>query len=178
MRFRRLAGRFIVGLLPLMSCGVPAEGFKTIKSRVGVESCRSTVLGRRPGKIVKLEFKTERGIPIYEFEVSGVDGKTWELECDAFEGKIVEEEREVVSADDAAFRAKARVSEQDARGVALKAHPGTVMETEYEIEANGDASYEFDIRQADGSEVKLEVDAASGRIVEDDEQEWYQIGQE
>ena len=64
------------------------------------------------------------------------------------------------------------------RRIALTAHPGTVVETEYEIEAHGDASYEFDIRLADGSEVKLEVDAATGRIVEDYEQEWYQMGKE
>lgn len=49
---------------------------------------------------------------------------------------------------------------------------------EYEIEGNGDASYELDIKLKDGKEVKLEVDAASGKIVGDKETELYQIGKE
>ena len=52
------------------------------------------------------------------------------------------------------------------------------METEFEIEADGRASYEFDIKKADGQEVKIEIDAETGKIAEDDEKELYQIGQE
>ena len=51
------------------------------------------------------------------------------------------------------------------------------MEAEYEIESDGRASYEFDIK-TDKGEIKLEVDAASGKIVEDNEKEIYQIGKE
>jgi uncharacterized membrane protein YkoI len=52
------------------------------------------------------------------------------------------------------------------------------VETEYEIESNGEASYEFDIQMPDGKEVKLEVDAATGKIIENGENEIYQIGKE
>lgn len=52
------------------------------------------------------------------------------------------------------------------------------METEYEIESNGDASYEFDIKTPDGKELKMEVDAATGKIVENGEEEIYQIGKD
>ena len=34
---------------------------------------------------------------------------------------------------------------EDTIKIVLKAHPGKVVETEFGIEANGDASYEFDI---------------------------------
>ena len=51
------------------------------------------------------------------------------------------------------------------------------MEVEYEIEPDGKASYEFDVRSAGGKERKVEVDATSGEIVEDNE-EIYQIGRE
>jgi uncharacterized membrane protein YkoI len=52
-----------------------------------------------------------------------------------------------------------------------------VTETEYEVEPDGKASYEFDITGADGKEYKVEVDAATGKIVEESE-EAYQIGKE
>ncbi|OYY82951.1 MAG: peptidase, partial [Methylophilales bacterium 16-45-9] len=54
---------------------------------------------------------------------------------------------------------------------------GTVVETEYEIEADGKASYEFDILEADKEEIKVEVDATTGKIVEVS-YESYQIGKE
>ncbi len=178
MRVQRMPSGFGLGLLLVASGGTLADGFKTIKTRIDTEACRDAVLKRRPGKIVKLEFKTERRTPLYEFEVLSGDGKTWELACDAFDGKIVAIEREAVSADDPSFQTKAKISADVARHTALTAHPGTVVETEYEIEANGDAFYEFDIRSAEGLRIKLKVDAASGVIVEDNEQEWNQIGQE
>ena len=85
----------------------------------------------------------------------------------------VEEE---VKADNAKF-ASAKVSEEDAKATALAAHPGTIAETEYEVEPDGKASYEFDITSANGKEYKVEVDATTGKIVEDNE-EVYQIGKE
>jgi uncharacterized membrane protein YkoI len=59
----------------------------------------------------------------------------------------------------------------------VKAAPGEIVEVEYEIESNGNASYEFDIK-TDKGEVKLEVDATSGKIVEEKQTEIYQIGKE
>lgn len=135
-------------------------------------------LAQKEGEVVKLEFKHERGTSVYEFEIAGKDGKSWEYECDANTGTITEEEQEVDSADDPLFKSKMKISEEEAKKIALKAHPGEIVETEYEIESNGDASFEFDIKTADGKEVKLEVDATTGKIVEDDEQEIYQIGKE
>ncbi|OYY91912.1 MAG: peptidase, partial [Methylophilales bacterium 16-45-7] len=48
---------------------------------------------------------------------------------------------------------------------------------EYELEPDGKASYEFDILEADGEEIKVEVDATTGKIVEVS-YENYQIGEE
>ena len=48
-------------------------------------------------------------------------------------------------ADDSLFKARARVSVADAKATVLAAHPGTIAELEYEIEANGAATYEFDV---------------------------------
>jgi len=138
--------------------------------------CVKAALSKHEGKIVKLEFKSENKSPVYEFDVESADGTAWDIECNAKTGKITEVEEEV-KADDARFKALAKVTEADAKATALKAHPGKVVETEYELEPDGKASYEFDILEADGEEIKVEVDATSGKIVEHS-YEVYQVGQE
>jgi uncharacterized membrane protein YkoI len=155
-----------------------ASTFKMMKTKVSMETCLNAALEKKSGDVVKLEFKNERGTPIYEFEIAGKDGKTWELECDANKGKITEVEQEVSSPNDPLFKSKMKISEDEARKIALKTHPGQIVEVEYEIESNGDASYEFDIKTPDGKELKVEVDAATGKIVENGEEEIYQIGKD
>ena len=48
---------------------------------------------------------------------------------------------------------------------------------EYELESNGNASYEINLVSADGTEFKIEVDAATGNIMEVPVEAW-EIGQE
>ena len=158
-------------------CVPSMADIKLPKTKVSMDACMKAALAKRDGEVVKLEFKDERGVPTYEFEILGKDGKSWELECDANKGKITEEEQEVENADAIEFKAKAKISLEEAKEIALKAHPGEVVEAEYEIESNGDASYEFDVK-TDKGEIKLEVDAATGKIVEDNQKEYYQIGKE
>ena len=138
--------------------------------------CVKAALSKHDGKIVKVELKSENKKPVYEFDIESADGTAWDVECDVKTSKIIEIEQEV-KADDAKFKAIAKVSEADAKATALAAHPGTVVETEYEIELDGKASYEFDILEADKEEIKVEVDAVTGKIVEVD-YEVYQVGQE
>jgi uncharacterized membrane protein YkoI len=101
----------------------------------------------------------------------------WEFMCDAKSGKITETESEVSSVDDEAFKKNLKVTEKEAIAIALKAHPGTVQEVEYEIEENGDASYELDIVDDKGVETKVEVNAANGKIIEVTTEKW-EIGEE
>jgi uncharacterized membrane protein YkoI len=155
-----------------------AADFAMPSTKVSMETCLKAALAKQAGTVVKLEFKDERGTPIYEFNIVGQDGKEWEYECDANTGSITEEEQEVANTGDPLFKAKMRINEDDAKQIALKAHPGKIVENEYEIESNGEASYEFDIQVPNGKEVKLEVDAATGKIVENGEEEIYQIGKE
>jgi uncharacterized membrane protein YkoI len=162
----------------LLACNVAmAAPLEIPKMTANMETCLQAALAKMPGDVVKLELKNERGTPTYEFEIAGKD-RTMEFECDANTGKITEEEQEVDSPENPAFKSKVKISLEQAKDIALKKHPGKVVETEYEIESNGHASYEFDIEKADGTEVKLEVDATTGEIVEDDEREIYQIGKE
>lgn len=151
---------------------------ETIKPKAydSLGKCVKAVLSKHEGKIVKLEAKSERKQLVYEFDVQSKDGTAWDIECSAKTGKVTEIEQEV-AADDEKFKALAKVSEEEAKATALAAHPGTVVEVEYEIEPDGKASYEFDILEADNEEVKVEVDATTGKIVETS-YEVYQIGQE
>lgn len=130
-----------------------------------VSACAAAALKVHAGKIVKMEIKTEDKATVYEFDIQKADGTAWDIECNAESGKITEVEQEVAPTD-AKWTAKAKVAEADAKATALKAFPGTVVETEYEIEPNGSASYEFDIKGADGKEYKVEVDATTGKVVE------------
>ena len=177
MRIR--AGAVLLGVmaLSLSPATTAAADFKMPKTKASLETCMKAALAKQSGKVVKVEFKIEKGTPIYEFDIESKDGKTWDIECDANTGKITEVEQEVRNVDDPAFKAKLKISEAEARNIALKAHPGEIKEVEFEIEPNGDASYEFDIITKDGKEMKVEVDASSGKIVEVSE-EVYQIGKE
>lgn len=141
------------------------------KTKISLEQCEKTVLGKFPGKVVKVELKREHGTPVFEFDVQGAD-KAWDIECNAKTGKITEEEQEVANAEDPLFKAKAKLSADEAKAIALKKFPGEVVETEYEIESNGAASYEFDIKTKKGKEMKVEVDATSGKIVEANQELW------
>ena len=147
------------------------------KPKAGFEKCLKAALAAKPGQVIKVEAKTEKGAPVYEFDIVGVDGRAWDVECDGNTAKITEIEQEVASADEALFKAKVKVSEADARKIALDKYPGEIVEVEYEIEPAGAASYEFDIKTKDGKEWKVEVDAMTGKIVEANP-EHFQIGKE
>jgi uncharacterized membrane protein YkoI len=146
------------------------------KSHDALGKAVKAALASHDGKIVKVEFKNEGKNGVYEFDIESADGTSWDIEVDAKTSKVTEVEQEV-KADDAKFKAAVKVTEAAAKATALAAHPGNVTETEYEVEPDGKASYEFDITAADGKEYKVEVDAATGKIVEDNE-EAYQIGKE
>ena len=142
-----------------------------------VDGCVAAVQKQKSGELIKLEKLNVSGKPFYELEIKDAKGIEWEFMCDAKTGKITETETEVGSVDDDAFKKHAKLTEQEAVDIALKAHPGTVHEVEYEIEENVDASYEIDIVNDKGLETKVEVNAANGKIIEVSTEAW-EIGVE
>ena len=63
---------------------------------VKVEQCLDQAYDTIPGHARKLEFKIEGDDPIYEFDIeSSKDGSTYNVECNAEEGYIIEVEKEV-----------------------------------------------------------------------------------
>ena len=163
----------------VLCLNVYAGGSNSNRAKVSIETCILAAQAVHKGSMVKLEVKLEKGISTYEFDIESPDGTAWDIECNGRTGKITEIEQEVKNADDPLFKAKMKVTLEEAKQIALKAYPGKISdnEIEYEIEANGDASYEFDIHMASGKEMKVEVDASTGKIVEANE-ELYQIGRE
>jgi len=143
----------------------------------GIEKCIANIQKQKPGEFIKLEKLNASGKAVYEFELRDANGFEWEFMCDVNSGKVFETESEVSSVNSLAFKSKMRVTEEDAKVIALKAYPGVIEEVEYEIEENGDASYEFDIVSDKNVETKVEVDAATGKIIEVAIEEW-EIGEE
>ena len=143
-----------------------------------METCMKAALAKHPGEVLTLEAEISGGKAQYEFDIKGADGKEWEVECLAKSGKVIEEEVEVANADAPEFKTKAKITLDEAKATALAKFPGEVVETEFSIEASGNPSYEFDIKTKDGKEMEVEIDAVTGKLEEESEQEIYQIGVE
>lgn len=144
---------------------------------VKVEQCLDQAFDTIPGHARKLEFKIEGDDPIYEFDIESItDGFTYNVECNAEEGLIVEIEKEV-DANDPVFKKKAKVSIENAKETALSIHPGNVVSQEREIGMDGSFTYEFDIQTKAGYEIKVDVNAVTG-LIEEANIELYEIGME
>jgi len=148
-------------------------------SHGGLHQCLKSASAIKEGYYAKLEYLTftGSGTTAYEIEIHDKNGVEWELVCDISTGTIYEIEREVESTSDPLFKKNMKVNEDAAKKAALALYPGKVVHTEYEIEANGASSYEFDIFERPGVTYKVEVDAATGEVVEVSIEKW-DIGRE
>ncbi|MBE0439522.1 MAG: PepSY domain-containing protein [Gammaproteobacteria bacterium] len=143
---------------------------------VSIETCLDAALDTVPGHARKVEFKMEGDTPVYEFDIETPDGTTYNVECNAEKGFVTEIEREV-AADDPTFKKYAKITEAEARQIALDFNPGKVVSNEYEIGMDGSVTYEYDIQTNLGYEVKVDVNAITGEI-EEANIELYEIGME
>lgn len=75
---------------------LPAHADKHMaNSKTPLETCLGAALAKKPGNVVKLETKMEKGKLVYEFDIETADGKAWDIECDTASGKIVEASEEL-----------------------------------------------------------------------------------
>jgi uncharacterized membrane protein YkoI len=158
-----------------MTLSAAAVGADIHRGARPFEDCLGAAIERKAGRVIKVEFKTVDARKAYEFDILGSDGKAWDLECDADTATIVSVEREVDSVADPLFAAQAKIAESQARRILAQRYPGEIEEVEYEIEESGDASYEFDVAAGNGTQTKVEIDAATGEIIEIDRELW-QVG--
>jgi uncharacterized membrane protein YkoI len=128
-----------------------------------LDSCVASSLAKHPGKIVSLASETEDGKKQFELDIKGNDGLNWEVECDAKTGKINRVEQEL-RPDSAEFKSKAKIRLDNAIKLALDKYPGNVVNIEYDLEDDGEMSYEFIIVTNGGETIEIEVDAVSGKL--------------
>lgn len=158
--------RFYVGsLMAIMSTGAIAEENAAME-----DACRKAASESAKGEIVKVEpKKVKDGGEIYEIDIKAADGTQWQFKCDKTSGKIIKKEQELPNADHPAFAALKKIDEAEARKIALAAYTGIVNRVGYEVQSDGTATYEIIIETGDGLEMEVEVDAATGKIIEADE---------
>lgn len=159
----------LIGLLSIM-----LPGFALAVEPTPLDLCVKAALEAHPGKIKSLSSEIEDGKSQYELDIKGLDGKYWEVECDALTGKINRTEREI-RAHSTEFKSKAKISREDATQAALAKYPGKVINTEYDIEDDGEISYEFIIQTKEGKYIEVEVDAVTGKLA-GEEEVLYHIG--
>jgi uncharacterized membrane protein YkoI len=172
--------RPIILLFGLVLPGLAAaQTFDMPQTSVPMERCLAAVLNVAGGSVEHMKLEIEAGRPLYEFKIEAEDGNEWEAECDANTGEIVEMQREV-SRNDRAFNEAAKVIETDARRVATERYPGKIGKSERLLDHQGRAIYEVEITTADGREMEVEVDGATGEILnaeeESAERTVYEIG--
>ncbi|MBM3396833.1 MAG: peptidase [Betaproteobacteria bacterium] len=160
-----------------------ADGtIKIPKTQYTMEHCMNAALAVRQGEVQALEMELNNGVPVYEFTLKAADDSKWEITCNAMTGKVIAQEQKVQEQEgstteqkEAVFTQAARITEDEARVIALQAHPGEVDEVERKMSAANVPVYEFEIEMADGTEREVEVDAVTGLII-GVEDEIYAIG--
>ncbi len=58
---------------------------------VKMNDCVKASLERHPGAVLEVEMEHDDGRLLFDIDVQGKDGKTWEIECDAVSAEIVED---------------------------------------------------------------------------------------
>ena len=139
-----------------------------------LDNCAKAAQDKHPGKLMSLSSEIEDGKSQYEIDIQGQDGFGWEAECDAATGKINRIEREI-RANAKEFKSRAKVRLDAAIKIALDKYPGDVLNTEYDMEDDGEISYEFVIRTNNGKMIEIEVDAVTGKLA-GEEEVLYRIG--
>ncbi len=59
-----------------------------------LNQCIKAALERHPGAVTEVEVETEDGKTIIDVDIQGKDGKSWEVECNAATGEILEDKED------------------------------------------------------------------------------------
>lgn len=66
-----------------------------------LQACIKTALEKHPGAVTEVEVESEDGKTIIDVDIQGKDGKSWEIECDATTGAVLEDKEESDDEDEA-----------------------------------------------------------------------------
>jgi uncharacterized membrane protein YkoI len=62
-----------------------------VQHNAKMNDCIKATLERHPGAVLEAEMEQDDGRLLFDIDIQGKDGKTWEIECDAVSGEIVED---------------------------------------------------------------------------------------
>lgn len=132
--------------------------------------------GEVPGTVVGVEADEDDGRSVWSIDVDGEDGRRHEVEVDE-DGTVVgrdvddddgrDEDGRDDDATDPALVEAATVTQEEAERAALDVAPGTVHRTHIERE-DGTVVWEVEVDGEDGRRTDVQVDAASGAVLEVD----------
>jgi hypothetical protein len=130
----------------------------------GLDACLAAALQAHPGLVSRWEVEdgTGRGFAI---EVIAQNGGLWRLTCPPNTAELRGTERATGVRDYASMSGRAQVGETTARDNVRTFYPGRFILMEYQLTWRGGAVYNYEVITPDDRQARVEVDAASGRIV-------------
>lgn len=133
------------------------------RGKIPFEDCFALATRTVNGHVTSAEFKTEGGVPRYEFEIVTESGTAWNVDCNAETGFLEHIERHI-DPKDPIFVAQAKINQEEAEKRALQMMPGEIDHREWIINEEGHALYVLDVDSDAGGEFKVEVLASTGDI--------------
>ncbi len=138
------------------------------QTSVSIKQAVDAALKAVPGKVAEIELDDEHGRTAWEVDVVAENGDRRDVAVDSGTGKVLTnraDDRDDDDRDDdpAALR-KAKVTAPAAADAALKAVSGRVTSADFETE-HGKAVWEVDVTGKDGVEHEVTVDAATGKVL-------------
>lgn len=138
------------------------------REAIGREKAIEIAQAIAPGRVVDFEFDDGK----YEIEIKGY-GYEYDIEINAYDGSLLEYEREIDDDDrydddnDDRLSKRKIISADEAKKIALDMVNGRIVEFEldYDDDDDDDAEYEIKI-VANGKEYEFEIDAYTGEILE------------
>ena len=88
---------FGLGVAPAYSQKSEAKNIKINnhnEHNINMLQCAKTALKKHPGAVIEAEFEEKEDKLIFEVEVQGKDGKSWEVICDAITGDVIKDEED------------------------------------------------------------------------------------
>lgn len=127
------------------------------------------------GTVDEAETETERGLTVYEIEMTLPGGSGLEVDVTQDTGQIVQVEAEDWSATDDVPLAEGFLTLARALEIATDTATGAVSEWELELDEGMRWRFEIEVEGADGAETEVEIDAVDGTVLsvgDDEDDPW------
>jgi len=148
------------------------QDINTSRKVIGFEAAKKIALDLVNGQIIKFEFDDDDNDSKYEIEII-YEGREYEIEIDAYTGKVIEFEKEDEDEDDEddydSSISRKVIGAEAAKKIALDLVNGQIIKFEFDDDDH-DSKYEIEII-FDGLEYEIEIDAYTGKVLEFEKEE-------